>query len=74
MSSETPKTTTEIGRGDASTIRAADDVLSGKSKKGVICRLLPFLGPAFIASVAYIAPGNFVTNIQAGASFSYLLL
>src|SRR6266576_937354 len=74
MSSETPKTTTEIGRGDASTIRAADDVLSGKSKKGVIRRLLPFLGPAFIASVAYIDPGNFATNIQAGASFGYLLL
>lgn len=66
MSSETPKTTTEIGRGDASTIRAADDVLSGKSKKGAIRRLLPFLGPAFIASVAYIDPGNFATNIQVG--------
>src|SRR6266571_5870368 len=74
MSSETPKTTTEIGRGDASTIRAADDVLSGKSNKGVIRRLLPFLGPAFIASVAYIDPGNFATNIQAGASFGYMLL
>src|SRR6266704_2398398 len=74
MSSETPKTTTEIGRGDASTIRAAAEVLSGKSKKGVIRRLLPFLGPAFIASVAYIDPGNFATNIQAGASFGYLLL
>lgn len=72
--SETPKTTTEIGRGDASTIRAAADVLSGKSKKGVIRRLLPFLGPAFIASVAYVDPGNFATNIQAGASFGYLLL
>ena len=74
MSSETPKTTTEIGHGDASTIRAAADVLSGKSKKGVIRRLLPFLGPAFIASVAYVDPGNFATNIQAGASFGYLLL
>lgn len=72
--SETPKTTTEIGHGDASTIRAAADVLSGKSKKGVIRRLLPFLGPAFIASVAYVDPGNFATNIQAGASFGYLLL
>ena len=37
-------------------------------------RLLPFLGPAFIASVAYIDPGNFATNIQAGARFGYLLL
>lgn len=37
-------------------------------------RLLPFLGPAFIASVAYIDPGNFATNIQGGAQFGYTLL
>jgi manganese transport protein len=32
------------------------------------------LGPAFIASVAYIDPGNFATNIQGGAQFGYMLL
>ena len=32
-------------------------------------RVLPFLGPAFVASVAYMDPGNFATNIQAGADF-----
>ena len=32
------------------------------------------LGPAFVASVAYVDPGNFATNIQAGARFGYLLL
>ena len=37
-------------------------------------RLLPFLGPAFIASVAYIDPGNFATNIAAGSQYGYLLL
>ncbi len=37
-------------------------------------RVLPFLGPAFVASVAYMDPGNFATNIQAGAEFGYLLL
>lgn len=37
-------------------------------------RLLPFLGPAFIASVAYIDPGNFATNIAAGSKFGYTLL
>ena len=37
-------------------------------------RLLPFLGPAFIACVAYIDPGNFATNIASGAQFGYLLL
>src|SRR5258707_4122881 len=74
MPSEPQKTTNEDGAGDGGTIRAVAEVLSGKSKKGFIRRLLPFLGPAFIASVAYIDPGNFATNIQAGASFGYLLL
>jgi manganese transport protein len=39
-----------------------------------MARLLPFLGPAFIASVAYMDPGNFATNISAGAKFGYMLL
>lgn len=33
-----------------------------------------YFGPAFVASVAYIDPGNFATNIQGGAQFGYLLL
>jgi manganese transport protein len=37
-------------------------------------RLWPFLGPAFIAAVAYVDPGNFATNISGGAQFGYLLL
>src|SRR5512143_1590887 len=53
---------------------SAHDVLEGKSKKGRLARLLPFLGPAFIASVAYMDPGNFATNIQGGAKFGYQLL
>jgi manganese transport protein len=36
--------------------------------------VLPFLGPAFIASVAYVDPGNFATNILGGAQFGYTLL
>jgi len=43
-------------------------------KKNNPARLLPFMGPAFIAAVAYIAPGNFATNIQGGASFGFQLL
>ncbi len=57
-----------------STLRSAQDVLSGTSKKGKFARLMPFLGPAFIACVAYIDPGNFATNIQGGAKFGYQLL
>ncbi|MEJ2615185.1 MAG: Nramp family divalent metal transporter, partial [Ignavibacteriaceae bacterium] len=52
----------------------AEETLSGNSKKGIIRRLLPFLGPAFIASIAYVDPGNFATNIQGGAEFGYTLL
>lgn len=36
--------------------------------------ILPFIGPAFICSVAYTDPGNFATNIQAGAKYNYSLL
>src|SRR6201987_1900708 len=36
--------------------------------------LLPFAGPAVMASVAYMDPGNFATNIQAGAKYNYDLL
>jgi manganese transport protein len=35
---------------------------------------LTFLGPAFVAAVAYVDPGNFATNIQAGAKFGYSLM
>src|SRR5258708_1585383 len=42
-------------------------------RRGVLA-LLPFLGPAFIASVAYMDPGNFATNIGAGSMFGYRLL
>ena len=37
-------------------------------------RLWPFLGPAFIACVAYIDPGNFATNIAGGSKYGYTLL
>ena len=59
---------------DSRTVRAAHQVLDGTKPKGLLRRLLPFLGPAFIASVAYMDPGNFATNIQAGSRFGYTLL
>ena len=60
--------------GDQGTVDSAMEVLTDKSKKGWLSRFLPFMGPAFIASVAYIDPGNFATNIQGGAQFGYTLL
>ena len=59
------------------TAAAAHEVLAGtagRGARGLLRRLLPFFGPAFIASVAYVDPGNYATNIQAGAQFGYLLL
>jgi manganese transport protein len=58
--------------GEAAVARAARRSLDGESRG--IPRLWPFLGPAFIAAVAYIDPGNFATNISGGAQFGYLLL
>ena len=54
------------------TVAAARAVLTGKGRGPR--SLLPFLGPAVIASVAYMDPGNFATNIEAGAKFGYTLL
>ena len=50
------------------------DVLGDKRKQNLLTRLMPFMGPAFIASVAYVDPGNFATNIQGGAQFGYMLV
>ena len=60
--------------GDTGTIESARQILAGQSKKRGLARLLPFLGPAFIASVAYMDPGNFATYIQGGAQYGYTLL
>ena len=53
-------------------VAAAREVLAG-NRRGWRA-LLPFAGPAFVASVAYMDPGNFATNIQGGAGFGYRLL
>jgi manganese transport protein len=54
------------------TTDAIREVLSGK-RRGPGAVLL-FAGPAVIASIAYVDPGNFATNIQAGAKYGYSLL
>jgi manganese transport protein len=67
-------TASPVMRRDSVTLSAAADVLTGESRKKGLARLWPFLGPAFIASIAYVDPGNFATNIQGGAKFGYMLL
>jgi manganese transport protein len=54
------------------TVEAARALLSGR-RRGV-GSYLAFGGPAVIASIAYMDPGNFATNIQAGAKYGYSLL
>jgi len=56
----------------ARTVLAGQEALAGR-RRG-LRGFLPFAGPAVIASVAYVDPGNFATNIQGGAQFGYLLL
>jgi len=56
----------------ARTVATARDVLAGR-RRGPQAWLV-FAGPAVIASIAYIDPGNFATNIQAGAKYGYDLL
>jgi manganese transport protein len=43
-------------------------------ERGRIRGMLPLFGPAFVAAVAYVDPGNFATNISGGAKYGYLLL
>jgi manganese transport protein len=71
---EFPETHPEVKDGDLATVTSAQEILAGESRKRGLARLWPFLGPAFIASIAYVDPGNFATNIDAGAKFGYTLL
>jgi manganese transport protein len=63
-----------IGRASLTerTILAGREVFLGR-RRGPLA-MLPFAGPAVIASVAYMDPGNFATNTQAGAGYGYELL
>jgi manganese transport protein len=65
-------TVEDVLPGEAAVARAARRSLDGHARG--FSRFWPFLGPAFVAAVAYIDPGNFATNIAGGAKFGYLLL
>src|SRR5689334_19563080 len=56
-------------------MNATELAASGQSVlRGERRSLWPFLGPAFIACVAYVDPGNFATNIAGGSKFGYTLV
>ena len=71
--SSEPKTTLgQLIEKEQGTVQAAHAALDGRMRG--LKAVLPFLGPAFVACVAYIDPGNFATNIQSGSAFGYNLL
>jgi manganese transport protein len=59
--------------GDETELTTAGHASLDGQRRGLL-KLALFFGPAFVASVAYIDPGNFATNIQAGSQFGYRLL
>ena len=69
---EKAPTVEDVLPGEAAVALAARRSLEGHAHG--VRRIWPFLGPAFVAAVAYIDPGNFATNIAGGARYGYLLL
>jgi len=62
------------GAGQAVSVAAAEpSVLRLLRSRGRLRGIVALLGPAFVAAVAYIDPGNFATNFSAGARFGYAL-
>ena len=65
---------TIVKSADMRTLTSAARALNSPTDARSLRDVLPFLGPAFIAAVAYIDPGNFATNIQGGSAFGYMLV
>jgi manganese transport protein len=64
LEEEPVQTATSTGPSELQQLRA----------RGPIRGMLPMLGPAFVACIAYVDPGNFATNIAGGADYGYLLV
>ena len=65
---------TSVKSADQAAVTAAVEVLSGRGRRSGLGRMWPFLGPAFVASVAYVDPGNYATNLESGARLGYTLV
>jgi manganese transport protein len=72
----TGKTALEPAPADGPSVAVADAPTPWQRQlaRGRIRVGLSMLGPAFVAAVAYVDPGNFATNLQGGAKFGYALL
>src|SRR4051795_10800108 len=70
-----PPTLTEAARAaGAIDVPAVESPLRVARARGPVKGVLALLGPAFVAAVAYIDPGNFATNIAGGAKYGYMLV
>ena len=63
-----------VGAVAAPSLPSVETPLQRLRSRGRLRATLALLGPAFVAAVAYIDPGNFATNIAGGARFGYLLV
>ncbi len=73
------RTAAEGAGADGSTVALRDELLGPSPLEHLLARgrlraTLAMLGPAFVAAIAYVDPGNFATNVQGGARFGYALL
>lgn len=76
---ETTLTPVVAAEGGPATIAIPDSIVVPSALEQLLSRgrlraTLAMLGPAFVAAVAYVDPGNFATNVQGGARFGYALL
>jgi manganese transport protein len=55
-------------------VNGAPTALQAARRRGRVRSSIVLLGPAFVAAIAYVDPGNFATNFSAGAQFGYLLV
>jgi manganese transport protein len=68
-----PPSATREGTAGAVALPSPTKLQQIRSRRG-LKGILPLLGPAFVAAIAYVDPGNFATNIDGGASYGYTLL
>ncbi len=73
MNPPPPPTATSDAAAGAAALPAPSRLQEIRSRRG-LKGILPLLGPAFVAAIAYVDPGNFATNIDGGASYGYTLL
>jgi manganese transport protein len=71
---DTPETTSRLAEGPPHEPPSADGRARTVSKAQVKARTIQLFGPAFVAAVAYVDPGNVAANLTAGARYGYMLV